>query len=146
MSEKKVILDDAFIDGSTKTDFFVDFKHLNDVQIQSISTFVAKVSNNEPLPGKNKPSWLDDNLQKLPHTDNYEDNNFWHYHCGPNFNTGKSFSMTFNLTTNLNGATSAEVIHYVKVTDDEIQIVGFSPKHQPFPSSDKLEDDNPLFD
>lgn len=50
--------------------------------------------------------------------------------------------MTYNLSLNLSGLTSAEVIHYQKMDDGTVFVVGFSPKHQPFPAFDN---NNPLF-
>ncbi|MFL7664044.1 hypothetical protein [Escherichia coli] len=52
--------------------------------------------------------------------------------------------MTFNLGMNVAGLTSAEVIHYQKLNDGTVFVVGFSPTHEPFPKSDAPHY-NPLF-
>lgn len=53
--------------------------------------------------------------------------------------------MTYNLGLNLDGLTSAEVIHYQKNGDGSVLVVGFSPNHVPFPRSDSPHYENPLF-
>ena len=107
---------------------------------------MEKVEEGSPLPGKNKESWLDDNLNVIPGTEAYRDAEYWHYHCGPTTSSSKNFSMTFELRRNLDGVRSAEVIHYKKYEDEaetEVVILAFSPEHLPFPSpKDPL---NPLF-
>lgn len=45
---------------------------------------------------------------------------------------------------NVAGLTSAEVIHYQKLNDGTVFVVGFSPTHEPFPKSDAPHY-NPLF-
>lgn len=143
--QKTVSLDEAFQFGNENTDYFVDFPHLSDAQKVTLATFMGKVLRGEDLRGKNKPSWLDDDCNKIPGTDGYEENNYWHYHCGPGYSDKARFGMTINLVFNANGDSSSEVIHYAKVSSDEIMIVGFSPTHLPFPSSDDISVYNPLF-
>lgn len=139
-----VQLDKPFQTGSLNEDFFIDLPHMNEEQKAALAKFISHTTNGKPLPGKNKPSHLNDNLDKIPGTDLYEDGGYWHYHCGPVYGDGKNFSMTYNLGLNLNGATSSEVIHYIKPNDDNvIKIVAYSPKHTPFPNSDS--ESNPLF-
>lgn len=140
-----VRLDPPFQTGALNEDFFIDLPHMNDEQKKALAKFIEKTTNGDPLPGKNKPSHLDDNLGKIPQTDLYEEGNYWHYHCGPSYSNPTNPSLTFNLGINLNGATSAEVIHYIKSkeNEDDITIVAYSPKHTPFPNSDS--EDNPLF-
>jgi len=53
--------------------------------------------------------------------------------------------MTFNLAFNARGLTSDAVIHYQKLDDGTVLVVGFSPEHEPFPRSDEPHE-NPLFD
>jgi hypothetical protein len=48
-----------------------------------------------------------------------------------------------DLKSNASGLTSPAVIHYRKIDKNEIVIVGYSPKHLPFPNSDTSN--NPLF-
>jgi hypothetical protein len=115
---------------------------MTEPQRKALAVFIGKVTREEPLPGKNKPSWLSDDQRKLPFTDSYEEGNYWHYHCGPYSDNTKLSSMSYNLSINLNGLTSSEIIHYQKIDDGTVFVVGFSPKHQPFPCSDV---GNPLF-
>lgn len=143
MSKFNVRLDTPFQKGDLDEESFVDLPNMDQAQRKSLAKFIKKTTDGEPLPGKNKPSHLNDQLEKIPGTDNYENGNYWHYHCGPGYNSSSKFSMTFDLGLNINGSTSAEVIHYIKENVDTILIVGYSPKHVPFPSSD--DGHNPLF-
>lgn len=141
-SSIEIIIDPAFQLGSLNEPSFTDLPSMSPEQKTRLADFIQKVANGTPLCGKNKESWLDDQLNELPHTSSYRDGNYWHYHCGPYPNTVGS--MTFNLERNLYGLTSSEVVHYVKDGKNHITIVGFSPEHIPFPRSDIGY--NPLFD
>ena len=144
MPKFKVRLDTPFQEGTLDEDFFTDLPQMDQTQKKALAKFIKNVTDGEPLPGKNKPSHLNDNLQKIPGTDAYEEGRYWHYHCGPDYGNSSKFSMTFDLQLNLNGSTSAEVIHYIKEEEaNSILIVGYSPKHTPFPNSD--DGNNPLF-
>ncbi len=135
-----------FEQGDLNTNNFVDIQHMSDAQIEALATFVDSVEAGNPLTGKNKPSWLDDNLDEIPYTETYQYERYWHYHCGPSYSDSKLKSLTYNLNINLNGITSSEVIHYTKDEDGKaITIVAFSPVHTPFPPSDHPDIDNPLF-
>jgi hypothetical protein len=134
----------AFQHGQLNEKRFVDLPHLTVAQRASLSEFLSKITKEEPLPGKNKPSWLTDTEKKIPDTDAYEEGNYWHYHCGPYGNV-KVRTMTFNLAFNARGLTSDAVIHYQKLDDGTVLVVGFSPEHEPFPRSDEPHE-NPLFD
>ncbi len=143
MPKFTVRLDVPFQKGTLNEEFFVDLPQMDQTQRGALAKFIQNVTNGAPLPGKNKPSHLNDNLDKIPGTNSYEDGNYWHYHCGPEYGNPSNFAMTFDLGLNLNGSTSAEVIHYIKEEPDSIVIVGYSPKHTPFPNSD--DGNNPLF-
>lgn len=143
MQKFNVRLDEPFQKGSLDEEFFTDLPKMNQEQKQALAKFISHVTNGQSLPGKNKPSYLNDSLEKIPGTSAYEEGNYWHYHCGPGYNSSSNFSMTFDLGINLNGSTSSEVIHYIKENRDSILIVGYSPKHIPFPNSD--DGTNPLF-
>ncbi len=141
-----VRLGEAFEDGTLNDpNGFIDYDYLNDQQADAVDRFVFAVSSGQPLPGKNKPSWQDNNGNKLPNTQSYEQGNFWHYHCGPSYGQQAVKSMTFDLNINLNGQTSAEVLFYVKENDGSITIEGFCANHVPFPASDDPDKPNPLF-
>ncbi|EPE4174719.1 hypothetical protein [Yersinia rochesterensis] len=142
---EKVKLADDFSFGSQNSPEFVDVPFMAREHLQALALFVHNVTNNIPLKGKNKPSWLNDDQDRLPHTHSYEMGNYWHYHCGPNYSNQKIKSLTYNLSMNLDGLTSPEVIHYQKLDDKNILVVGFSPYHVPFPPSDKPGFSNPLF-
>jgi hypothetical protein len=137
-------LDPDFITGTTNNKFFVDLQFLSSEQKDALASFMKKVEEGSPLTGKNKESWLDDNLDVIPGTESYRDAEYWHYHCGPTTSNTKNFSMTFDLRRNLDGVRSAEVIHYKKYEDEaEVVILAFSPQHIPFPSPKNPL--NPLF-
>ncbi|AUO58626.1 TPA: hypothetical protein IF963_001152 [Escherichia coli] len=135
-------ISNSFLHGESNTPFAVDGPFLTDDEIKIIQRFLEDVANGRALVGKNKPSWVDDNHDKIPGSDNYEQENYWHYHCGPTWypNTFKNY--TINLNFNPGGMHSNECIHYAK-NDNEIVIVGFSREHIPFLSSDG--NNNPLF-
>jgi hypothetical protein len=137
-----VSIDDGFRDGDTNDSFFKDLRLLNDQELKALSAFIVGVKEGRPLPGKNKESWLDDSLWEIPGTRDYRDLNYWHYHCGPSYSSRSGYSFTVGLERNIYGLTSPEIIHYQK-SGNEIVIVGFSPKHIPFPRAD--DESNPLF-
>jgi len=141
----KVELDQSFEDGSLDTRNFKDLSYLTDKELVYLATFMEKVKDGVGLLGKNKPSWLSDEQEELPNTSSYKDGNYWHYHCG-DFGTSKVKSITYNLALNIDGLTSPEVLHYIKEDDNSIVIVGYSPKHKPFPASDHPRYPNPLFE
>lgn len=145
MPPVKPALADDFSQGSVNTPEFVDLPYMKQEHVVALRNFIVQVAKGQPLVGKNKPSWLGDNLQDLPHTQSYKANNYWHYHCGPSYSNASVKSMTYNLNMNLEGLTSPEVIHYEKKEDGSIVIVGFSPNHIPFPPSDLPGHSNPLF-
>jgi hypothetical protein len=134
----------AFQSGKLNEEFFVDLPHLKPEHQAALTTFLGKITREEPLLGKNKPSWLNDSHKKIPGTDAYEEGNYWHYHCGPYGDSVTVRSMTYNLGYNAQGLTSKEVIHYQKLEDGTVLVVGFSPIHEPFPRSDEPHH-NPLF-
>lgn len=140
-----VQLSDAFKRGRLDTPLFKDIQTMIEQQaedeLERIFQFMQDVANNIPLRGKNKPSWLDDNLNSIPNTSFYEDNNIWHYHCGPYANSTNWSPMT-ELKLNLNGETSNAVIHYQKISDKHIFILAYSPQHIPFPRESDIP--NPL--
>ncbi|WP_337155250.1 hypothetical protein [Proteus terrae] len=141
----RVELHVAFQDGNLNSSEFKDLKNFSDEEIRLLTTFISNVTNEKSLVGKNKPSWLNDNGEKIADTDAYEDGNYWHYHCGPYNESARIQAVTFNLNFNPLGLTSNAVIHYQKENDGKILIVGFSPTHLPFPKSDDPHE-NPLFE
>ncbi|EHB5526839.1 hypothetical protein JX085_000929 [Vibrio cholerae] len=146
MTGIRVNLADAFTTGDLDSYNFKDLNYLSDEQEKALASFIDSVEAGNPLVGKNKPSWLNDDLVVLPYTSSYQELNYWHYHCGPSYSGTKVKNLTFDLALNLDGMTSAEVIHYTKEEDGSITIVAFSPEHVPFPSSDDPMQPNPLFD
>lgn len=149
MSEREsrvVRLSHAFEHG-TENDprGFIDFPYLNDQQAFAVDRFMIAVSQGHPLPGKNKPSWQDNDGNRLPLTHSYEQAGFWHYHCGPSYSQRPVTSMTFDLKINIDGLTSAEILFYVKESDGSITIEGFCAEHDPFPQSDDPKKPHPLF-
>lgn len=145
MPPKKIWLAEDFSGGNVNTSEFVDLPYMQQGHVVALRDFISKVTKGEPLVGKNKPSWLDDNLDEICHTESYKDNDYWHYHCGPSYSQSAVRSMTYDLGLNLDGLTSAEVIHYQKNSDGSVLVVGFSPNHIPFPPSDAPDYENPLF-
>ena len=104
---------------------------------------MLEISHKEYVIGKNKESWLTDDRDKIPLTDGYEEESYWHYHCGPSWQHNTFKNRTRCLVFNPGGKSSSECIHYYPVAEDEIIVVGFSRNHIPFIPSDVL--DNPFF-
>ena len=131
--------------GAKDDDVFVDFPYLDSEQLRALTTFMTHVGQGKPWPGKNKPSWLDNNCNTISNCESYEADNFWHYHCGPNYASHSNYSFTYDLGLNLYGLTSAEVIHYRKEGEQKVIIEGFMKIHEPFPKSNDPKEENPLF-
>ncbi len=55
----------------------------------------------KPVVGKNKESWLDDNLNVIPNTESYEEGQYWHCHSGPSYSNTPVKNMTIDLARNL---------------------------------------------
>ncbi|MFZ7173999.1 hypothetical protein ACLSYX_04095 [[Pasteurella] aerogenes] len=141
--EITIQLSKSFQKGSLNTLFFKDIPFMTDDELRLLFDFMQQVSSKKRLRGKNKPSWQDDNLDIIPGTDKYQQNNIWHYHCGPYADTA-ILNLMGELKLNLNGETSGPVIHYQKVTDNHILILAFSPLHEPFPR--EQDSSNPLIE
>lgn len=131
-------------EGELNTLYFKDIKFFNDKEKEAFIDFIEKVKQNSELAGKNKPSWKDDSWNDILGTTRYEKLNCWHYHSGPSYDKKKYVVKVKGLALNLDGDTSAEVIHYLKIEENTIFIQVFSPKHEPFP---KVNDTpNPILD
>lgn len=124
-------------------EFATDWPQLNQNEQGVIANFMISLAKGEPLKGKNKPSWVTDDFEKLSGTDAYEQENYWHYHCGPTWYSATFKGQTVDLKFNPGGMHSEECIHYYKKSDDHIVIVGYSKKHIPFLKPDNP--DNPFF-
>lgn len=136
-------LSDSFLLGQYDTEFATDWPFLDADEQQTIAQFMHDVGNDFALRGKNKPSWVNDDHEKIPGTDDYERQKYWHYHCGPSWYQSTFRGQTLNLKFNPNGMHSLECIHYVRESDDRITIVGYSKNHIPFLTSDDPR--NPFF-
>jgi hypothetical protein len=130
--------------GTKNTKYFKDYSLLTAQQELSVVRFMNKVVNGQPLTGKNKPSWLYDDGAEITGSSFYKENLYWHYHSGPSYSPKQPIkSMTINLGLNISGLTSPEIIHYQKVTPNEVLIVGYSPEHDPFPQQNNPRKDLP---
>lgn len=138
------ILSGFFRDGGNNTDFCTDWPFLSVEERKKIAGFVKDLGEGTPVVGKNKPSHVNDNFDKIYGTDGYEQNNYWHYHCGESWLKHTYKAHTVRLKFNPNGQASCECIHYYKESEDKIVIVGYSRNHIPFLLSDI--DKNPFFD
>ncbi|WP_210506806.1 hypothetical protein [Pantoea ananatis] len=139
----KATLSDEFNPGFLDKQFSTDWIHLTPDEKKVIAQFAVDLGEGKALKGKNKPSWVDDNFEKISGSDGYEQENYWHYHCGPTWYESTFKGMTVDLKFNPNGMASDQCIHYIKNSDDKITIVGYSRQHIPFLPSDW--GDNPFF-
>lgn len=135
----QVLINKKFLTEHSNTVFFKDWKCLSENQKILIRDFTINYLYNKPLCGKNKPNHLNDNGATIPNTYMYKNNNLYHYHIGyKSYNTLPiNFSCNhincIGLQINMQGNTSAGVLHYIKFDDQTIGILSFGEKHQPFP-------------
>lgn len=130
-----------FINGHLNSEFFVDIPYLTQTEKILLRDFIIDVSHARPLKGKNKTSWQNNQGREIPNTALYKQGNCWHYHCGPyQQDTPKCY--TVNLDWNVDGLTSSAVLHYQKISEQEIFILAYSRQHIPFPYEAILN--NPL--
>ncbi|WP_313795356.1 hypothetical protein [Serratia sp. (in: enterobacteria)] len=139
----KAKIAEGFKHGNSNTDFAVDGPHLTDDEIRVIQKFMEDIAQGNPLRGKNKPSWVDDDHNFIPGTEGYREENYWHYHCGPAWKKFTFRGFTYDLKFNPGGEHSKQCIHYAKISEDQISIVGYSRDHLPFKLS--RHKDNPFF-
>lgn len=132
MAKIYVDYSDQFLTGASNTPFCIDFSFLSQEQLKALTLFARSVSDGTPIIGKNKQSWLDDNMRQIPGTSYYEQNNYWHCHIGPSYSNAPIQSLTYDLNVNLLGITSSEVIHYKKKSSNHIIIDAYSSQHVPF--------------
>lgn len=132
-----------FREGANNSDFCTDWPFLSESEQKKIAQFVVDLGEGKSLIGKNKPSHVDDNYDKIEGADGYEENGYWHYHSGLSWFPHTFKCYTVRLAFNPGGKASRECIHYYKKGADEIVIVGYSKNHIPF----MLADDplNPFF-
>ncbi|HHL1593982.1 hypothetical protein [Klebsiella quasipneumoniae] len=130
----KGTLSGYFRDGENDTEFCTDWKFLTKEEKTEIINFIKEIAEKEFITGKNKESWVDDNHQDIPGADGYRDENYWHYHCGPDWAGGRLKSMTKCLFFNPGGMASQQCIHYYPLENEEneIVIIGYSRNHIPF--------------
>lgn len=141
MADMIVELSEEFKKGRLDTPFFKDIQAMDEDELKILFQFIQDISAGKSLRGKNKPSWLNDNLDTLPNTEFYEQHEIWHYHCGP-YPESTRLNQMSHLKFNLNGETSSAVIHYQKVSENHIFILAYSPQHEPFPKESDIP--NPL--
>lgn len=139
----KVILSPQFQSGELDEEYFRDLPYFDDLQIEMLLDFIECVEQDLPLKGKNKTSWQDNKGNEIPDAAWYKIHHCWHYHSGP-YRVNNPAIYTCHLEWNIEGLTSSAVIHYQKLSDDEIYILAYSPKHIPFPDVDMQT--NPMRD
>lgn len=143
----EVHIHSSFFYGELNDSEWLDLPFLSDNQLESLATFIERVSKGDLLRGRNKPSYECGQYQ-----DFWAEYEAWHYHSGPTMTYENGRQLTSSLSHNENGDTSEEVIHYRKINSgNAIVIFGYSPKHVPFPRPDtgqsifsRLEDEESL--
>lgn len=130
-----------FISGNLNSEFFKDIPFLSREEKILLRDFIDDVSNDRELIGKNKTSWQNNLGEEIPNTAFYRQHNFWHYHCGE-YQGSIPECYTVRLAWNVKGLTSSAVLHYQKISQDEIFILAYSPHHIPFPRENSVF--NPL--
>ena len=68
----KIELSKQFQERRLNTPFFKDIQAMSDEELQLIFDFMQSIKQGKLLRGKNKPSWLDDNLNDIPNTEVYQ--------------------------------------------------------------------------
>lgn len=133
------VISQAFRDGDNDTTFTTDWKYLSEEERDVILDFIDEISEKDFVKGKNTESWLNDDRDKIPGTDGYENDGYWHYHCGPTWRYNSFKCMTRCLYFNPGGMVSPQCIHYYHDGPEKIYIVGFSRDHDPFLKSDDIK-------
>lgn len=138
-----VFLHQEFVNGSHNTEASVDLRSLDDEELKAVTKFIKEILRQQEHEGRNKPSYVTSSGSRADDSSKYMDAGAWHYHSGPSYEgTSPPQEMTeWNLTMNLHGRHSLEVVHYSQKNVQPsptvaITIFGFSRKHQPFPPSD----------
>lgn len=133
----------SFHYGKSNSKKFTDLAYLSDQHFTLLSSFVSDVLEGNPLRGRNKPSWLDQQGNIIPQAKLYQDGNIWHYHVGEHDLTLPAKTPDI-YTVNLKGQVSPEVVHYTwrGSSQGELVVLGFSPYHIPFPNTTDRK--NPL--
>lgn len=134
-----------FISGSYRGEKFCDFSRLinnntSDCEAALLSLFVIDVEDGKLLRGKNKPSWTDSDGLEISILIGYKSGGHWHYHIGPHDPNSTADQCKIR-DLNLNGETSAAVIHYRwydPTTKGKLIILSFGPKHVKFPRNREL--------
>lgn len=130
-----------FISGNLNSEFFKDIPFLSREEKILLRDFIDDVSNDRELIGKNKTSWQNNLGEEIPNTAFYRQHHFWHYHCGE-YQGSIPECYTVRLAWNVKGLTSSAVLHYQKISQDEIFILAYSSHHIPFPRENSVF--NPL--
>lgn len=115
----RVSLDEAFEFGDEQGHVlngphFYDFPNLSAVHQLAVFQFIHDVSHGKILPGKNKPSYENNDMSDAKHCEIYKELECWHYHCGPKYRSSRIHRFTYDLNRNLYGSTSDAAIHYRK--------------------------------
>ena len=84
MSNEQIIvqLSQDFKTGNLDSDMFRDIPKMSDEELKCLFQFMKDIEARNPLLGKNKPSWKNDNKSEIPNSGTYKAGNHWHYHCG----------------------------------------------------------------
>ncbi len=132
-----------FFSGSRDSQFHVDIPKLTADEYARLEAFIDFVLDAEDLSGRNKPSYTDENGKPIYSAILYSHTNAWHYHSGPYSRIHGTVKTPPHLPENLKGASSAEIVHYIKDESNKtIILIGYSREHIPFPKSDSRS--NPL--
>jgi|SRR5471030_606078 len=136
-----VYLHPRFEFGTTDKASVTDMPFMTDDEKLRLALWMNGILDGEEHEGLNKPSWTNGG-QVIPKTQAYQDNNVWHYHCGPYTSAYANHRMTDSLLSENNqGKSSPEIYHYAK-QQDVIIVLGFSRSHLPFP--DATSKTNPI--
>jgi hypothetical protein len=132
----------SFEFGKTDEPNVTDWPLMTEGEQNRLANWMADILGGESVIGLNKPSWTN-NGQVMKHAKVYQDNNVWHYHCGPSYVPSPAgYIMTdCMLSQNLRGKASPEIYHYAK-QQELLIVLGFSRQHIPFP--DPMSRSNPL--
>lgn len=132
----------SFEFGTSNNLVVTDWPFMTTIERDRLANWAADILADQSVPGQNKPSWTNKG-QLLKAAKIYQENNVWHYHCGPTYVPSPSGYLMTNsmLSENLRGKTSPEIYHYTK-HQEVLIVLGFSRDHIPFP--DPTSRSNPL--
>lgn len=130
----KVLIHNKFMTGHHNSDAFMDIPAIlnNPNHALPLLSFIASVEKGEPLPGRNKRSYVDTYGMEISKAQKYKQYGIWHYHIGPH-DPSLPCPTESIYHENLFDYTSGSVVHYTwakEAISPSIVLLAYSPTHE----------------